>query len=114
MKIHGLFTRAKSSTTVVALLAVMAGTQLAALASDYFPYEDGWQIGFECVGSPSLLACVEQKCKSKYTDAGAGNGDECGFSTCFNGAIDYFNSHTPPHFYKWRKMICHHTALDID
>lgn len=85
-KVSRVFSFAQSGTVVAAVLAIVAGMQVAAIA--YNPYGDGWIIGSQCDSEPDPASCENTHC-AKFNN----NGDSCGFAACKNGAIDWHNDH---------------------
>lgn len=77
---------AKSGTVLAAVLAIIAGVQLAVLATVYDPYQDGFNnIGAQCASASDPMYCAIQKCTEKYSSSA----DTCADIRCVNGAIRY-------------------------
>jgi hypothetical protein len=76
---------AKSGTILVAVLAMVAGVQLAALAYD--PYQDGFDYGQQCANTPDPIHCAATKCVAAFNNSP----DTCASTRCMNGAIRYFD-----------------------
>ena len=91
---------AQGSTVIAAVLAIVAGAQVAVLA-DPGPYDQGWIYGSQCNTAPDPLACVREKC-SIYS----GSADQCAFAACYNGAADWHNSHYDPGTFAVAHMEC--------
>lgn len=94
-KLLGLFARAKSSTVIVAVLAVMAGTQLAVFAKVYDPFGDGFgNIGPKCEKSSDPQGCIWNECAKYSIKDQPDHPDPCGYQACINGAIKFHNYQT--------------------